>query len=211
MNFIKKDIENYCFKHTHQDSPLLQNLVKHTKENIEGSIMLSGTMVGSLLQGIICMIQAKNVLEIGMYTGYSALKMLEVLPEDGTIDTCELGDNHCKTARSFFDKSPFGSNIKIHKGEAIKSLEKFKKNSFDLAFIDADKVNYLYYYNKSIELIRNEGIIVLDNMLWGGTVLSPNDENSYSIKKTGDYIQNDDGCFNFLLPIRDGVMICIKK
>ena len=120
MNFIQKDIENYCINHSPQDSHLLQKLVNYTKMNVEGAAMLSGILVGSILQSIICMIQANTILEIGMYTGYSALKMLEVLPKDGTIDTCELGDNHCITARSFFNQSPMGNKIKIHKGMALR-------------------------------------------------------------------------------------------
>ena len=211
MNFITNDIENYCLDHSPKDNSLLKELTIYTKNNVEGSAMLSGPLVGSVLQSIICMIQAKKVLEIGMYTGYSALKMLEVLPIDGTIDTCELGDNHCKTARSFFNKSNKGNNIIIHKGKAMDSIMKFSNESFDLIFIDADKINYLNYYKKSIDLVKKSGIIILDNMLWGGTVLNPQDEHAQSIKNTAEYIQNDKRCFNFLIPIRDGLMICIKQ
>ena len=211
MNIIDPSIKEYCDNHSQNDSIILTNLIKHTINNVEGSAMLSGKVVGNLLQGIICMIQSIKVLEIGMYTGYSALKMAEALPNNGTVDTCELADNHCQTARSFFDKSNVGDKITIHRGEAIKSLEKFSNNSFDLCFIDADKINYLNYYIKSINLVRRSGVVVLDNMLWGGTVLDPQDDNALSICKTGDFIQKDNRCFNFLLPIRDGVMICIKK
>ena len=210
MNFSPIEIENYCKKNSHQDSTLLKEVATFTKDNIEGSAMLSGELVGSILQGIICMIQAKKVLEIGMYTGYSALKMIEVLPLDGTIDTCEIGDNHCKTARSFFNKSDKGHNIKIHKGKALNSIIKFPNESFDFIFIDADKINYLNYYKKSIELVKKSGVIVLDNMLWGGTVINPQDEHSLSIKNTAEYIQNDEKCFNYMIPVRDGLMVCYK-
>ena len=211
MNTLDKNIQYYCENHSQDDSSILKQLTSYTINNIEGSAMISGKIVGNLLQGIICMIQAIKVLEIGMYTGYSALKMAEALPDNGTIDTCELADNHCQTARSFFDKSNVGNRISIHRGEALESLNKFPDSFFDLSFIDADKINYLHYYNKSMNLIRVGGIIVLDNMLWGGSVLKPGDENSMSIRKTGDFIQNDNRCSNFLLPIRDGVMVCIKK
>ena len=211
MNTLNQNIKDYCDNHSKDDSQILKELIKHTVKNVEGSAMLSGKVVGNLLQGFICIIQAKKILEIGMYTGYSALKMAEALPKEGTVDTCELADNHCQTARSFFDKSNFGNKIIIHRGEAIKSLEKFSFNSFDFCFIDADKTNYLNYYKKSMLLVKSGGVIVLDNMLWGGTVLNPQEENAISIRKTGDYIQNDSNCFNFLLPIRDGVMVCIKR
>ena len=111
MKFIPNQIEKFCEERSSKDSKLLRELTTYTKKNVEGSEMLCGSLVGSILQGIICMIQAKKVLEIGTYTGYSALKMIEVLPQDGTIDTCEIGDNHCKTARSFFNKSDKGHNI----------------------------------------------------------------------------------------------------
>ena len=110
-----------------------------------------------------------------------------------------------------FNKSSNGDQIIIHKGEALKSIEKFSENSFDFIFIDADKINYLNYYKKSINLIKKSGVIVLDNMLWGGTVLDPQDEHSLVIRKTGDFIQKDKSCFNYLIPIRDGLMICIKQ
>ena len=210
MKFIDENIQEYCNNHLADDSPILKKLIKYTKENVEGSAMLSGKMVGSLLQGIICMLQVKHILEIGMYTGYSALKMAEVLPNDGKIDTCELGANHCKTARTFFNQCSDGKKITIHQGNAITTLSQFSNFSFDMVFIDADKINYLNYYQKSMNLIRSGGVIILDNMLWSGMVLNPTDEHSLALRKTGDYIQSDNRCYNFLLPIRDGLMICIK-
>ena len=211
MKFIKDDIEKYCVNHSPDDTELLKELTDYTKKNIEGSAMLSGILVGSVLQSIICMIQAKKILEIGTYTGYSALKMAEVLPNGGTIDTCELGDNHCKTARKFFNKSPYGESIKIHRGKALESIKNFSMNFFDMIFIDADKINYMNYYKQSIKLIRTGGVIVLDNMLWSGSVIQPDDEHALALRNTGDYIQNDENCYNFLIPVRDGLMICIKK
>jgi caffeoyl-CoA O-methyltransferase len=101
--------------------------------------------------------------------------------------------------------------IKIHSGLAIETLENFKINSFDFIFIDADKINYLNYYLRCVHLIKSNGIIVLDNMLWSGKVMNPIDEDSKKIRETGDYIQNDNRVSNILLPIRDGLMICTKK
>ncbi|MAP67767.1 MAG: methyltransferase [Candidatus Marinimicrobia bacterium] len=211
MKFIPNHIEKYCIEQSKKDSKLLDDLTDYTKKNIEGSEMLCGPLVGSVLQGIICMIQAKKILEIGTYTGYSALKMAEVLPSDGTIDTCELGDNHCQIARKFFKKSPFNESIKIHRGKALESINKFSDNYFDMVFIDADKINYKNYYKKSLNLVKKGGVIVLDNMLWSGNVIQPNDEQSKSLRNTADFINNDIKCFNFLMPVRDGLMVCIKK
>ena len=114
---------------------------------------------------------AERILEIGMFTGYSALKMAEALPDNGTIDSCELMDRHIDTATEWFNKSEVGHKITIHKGQAIESLERFMLESFDLIFVDADKVNYPLYYEKGMALLKAGGIGVLDNMLWSGTCL----------------------------------------
>ena len=111
----------------------------------------------------------------------------------------------------FFSKSKYKDIIKIHGGLALETLETFKVNSFDFAFIDADKINYLNYYLRCMHLVKTNGIIVLDNMLWSGEVINPKDDDSKKLRETGDYIQNDNRVINMLIPIRDGLMVCIKK
>ena len=202
---------DYCRDHSRADSTLLVELEKYTWENEEAPQMISGQLVGNFLQSIIIMKQVKQIVEVGTFTGYSALKMAEVLPEDGEVHTCELMAAHVKTAQYFFDRSEHGNKITIHGGPALASLEQMKAGSFDMAFIDADKSNYLEYYQRCLVLIRQGGIIVLDNMLWGGDVLDPQDEDARALRKTGDYIQSDERVFNTLLPIRDGLMLCIKR
>lgn len=202
---------DYCQEHSEENSSILKDIEKYTLDNEDVPQMISGQLVGNFLQSIIKMIQAKRIVEIGMFTGFSALKMAEVLSDDGEIHTCELMDKHVQTARSFFDKSDHGSKITIHSGPAVESLGQMKSGSFDMAFIDADKINYLEYYQMCLTLIDQGGIIILDNMLWGGNVLNPIDDDSKSIRNTGDFIQKDDRVFNILLPIRDGLMLCIKN
>ena len=104
-----------------------------------------------------------------------------------------------------------GNKISIHLGPALQSLEQMKSDSFDMAFIDADKANYLEYYMRCLSLVKQGGAIILDNMLWSGTVIDPKDDDAKALRKTGDYIQNDKRVFNTLLTIRDGLMLCIKK
>ena len=157
------------------------------------------------------MITAQKIVEVGTFTGYSALQMAEAIPLHGEIHTCELMKKHTETAQSFFDKSDYGKKIIIHQGLALKSLETLKVGNFDMAFIDADKSNYLEYYKRCLVLIRAGGVIILDNMLWSGSVIDPNDDDSKALRKTGDYIQEDTRVFNMLFPIRDGLMLCIKK
>ena len=173
--------------------------------------MISGPIVCNTLLMLIKSINAKKILEIGMFTGYSALYMAQGLDENGEIHTCEVMDRHIENASNFFNKSKHRNKIIIHKGDAVKTLEEFKTNSFDLIFIDADKINYIEYYNKAIQLVKKNGIIALDNMLWGGNVVNPLDLESKILSKLGTLINNDSRVFNTLLPIRDGLMVCIKK
>ena len=202
---------DYCRSNSTTNSSLIMNLEQYTWKNEDVPQMISGHLVGNFLKSIILLIQAKRIVEVGMFTGFSALKMAEALPDDGEIHTCELMDKHIKTAQSFFDQSDHGSKITIHCGPALESLEQMPSGSFDMAFIDADKINYLDYYKICITLIHSGGVIILDNMLWGGDVLDPKDDDAKSIRKTGDFIQSDTRIFNTLLPIRDGLMLCIKQ
>ena len=206
----KKEIIEYCEKFSNQDSKILKELIEYTFDNSLAPQMISGVQVGNLLQSIILLSNAKKVLEIGMFTGYSALKMAEALPNDGEIHTCEIGENHIKTAQKFFNKSKHGNKIIIHEGPALDSLQKFNENSFDLCFIDADKNNYKNYYIQCTKLLKPNGCLILDNMLWGGEVLDPKDKESQTIADTAKMINND-SMYNTMLTIRDGLMLCIKR
>jgi len=206
----KKEIIEYCEKFSNQDSKILKELIEYTFDNSLAPQMISGVQVGNLLQSIILLSNAKKVLEIGMFTGYSALKMAEALPDDGEIHTCEIGENHIKTAQKFFNKSEHGNKITIHEGPALDSLQKFNENSFDLCFIDADKNNYKNYYIQCTKLLKPNGCLILDNMLWGGEVLNPKDKESQTIADTAKMINND-SMYNTMLTIRDGLMLCIKR
>jgi len=211
IDSITENINKYCKEHTVSDNSLLSELERYTWDNEDVPQMISGQMVGKFLQSIIRMIAAQKIVEVGTFTGYSALQMAEAIPLDGEIHTCELMKKHTETAQSFFDKSDYGKKITIHQGPALESLETLKVGDFDMAFIDADKSNYLEYYKRCLVLIRSGGVIILDNMLWSGSVIDPKDDDSQALRKTGDYIQEDTRVFNMLLPIRDGLMLCIKK
>ena len=210
MKFNSEEIESYCKSYSLKDTSLLQELTKTTWNSEDIPQMLSGSLVGGLLQTLIRISGAVNVLEIGMFTGYSALKMAEVLPQNGTLDTCELMDKHVKTATEWFKKSKNGFKITIHKGPAIQSLEKMKRSSFDMVFIDADKVNYPKYHKIALKLLKIGGIGVLDNMLWSGKVIDPLDKESIALRETAELIINNDRLSPLLLPVRDGVMIYHK-
>lgn len=210
MNLISKEIEEYCLDQSQPDTGLLKALVNKTLKEEEIPQMLSGPLVGGLLQLLIKITGAKNILEIGMFTGYSTLKMAEALPEDGEIHTCELMEKHVKTAESWFNKSNDGYKITIHHGRAIDQLNSFKIGSFDLIFIDADKINYPEYYRRSTTLLKVGGIAVLDNMLWDGEVLNPKDGNAKALRETAELIKNNHRLESLLLPVRDGILIYRK-
>jgi caffeoyl-CoA O-methyltransferase len=142
MHLVLKDIEKYCKDYSLDDTDLLKELSKITWETEDKPQMLCGSLVGGLLKMLIKISGAKRVLEIGMFTGYSTLKMAEALPADGEIHSCELMEKHIVTAKSWFKKSDVNYKISIHKGEAEESLEEFRAGSFDMMFVDADKTGY---------------------------------------------------------------------
>tara|TARA_B100001750_G_scaffold228641_1_gene223276 strand:- start:2250 stop:2873 length:624 start_codon:yes stop_codon:yes gene_type:complete len=204
-------IEEYCINHSNQESSILKELTQFTYATEKAPQMISGALVSNFLSLLIKAINPQKILEVGMFTGYSALNIAEHTRDSAEIHTCELMEEHIETAKSFFKKSKHGHKIFIHQGLAIDTLENFKINSFDFGFIDADKINYLKYYKRCIHLIKSKGILVLDNMLWGGSVLDPKDDDSKKLREVGDYIQTDSRVHNALFPIRDGLMVCIKK
>ena len=210
MNFSLEKIEKYCKDFSFKDSPLLSDLTESTWSSEELPQMLSGSLVGGLLQTIIRISGAVNILEIGMFTGYSALKMAEALPENGKIHTCELMGKHINTAREWCKKSESGYKISIHEGPALQSLERMKDLTFDLVFIDADKVNYPNYYKRTYDLLKKGGVGILDNMLWSGKVIDPSDKESIALRETAELIRNNDKLYPLLLPVRDGVMVYQK-
>ena len=210
MYFVSEDIEQYCKDFSGQDSELLKELSQATWEMEEVPQMLCGSLVGGLLQFLIKISGAERVLEIGMFTGYSTLKMAEALPDDGEIHSCELMENHVKTAKGWFEKSEVNYKIHIHEGDAIKTLEEFRIGTFDMIFVDADKTGYPEYYRKGNALLKKGGIAVFDNMLWSGTVLNPDDKESKSLRETAELIKNNHRLEPLLLPVRDGVMIYRK-
>ena len=204
-------IDRYCVMHSNKESNLLKEIREYTQKHEQAPAMISGSLVVNTLKSIIKLSGAKSILEIGMFTGYSAIGMAESLPGNGHIDTCELCPIHGETAQKFFNKSNYKNQLTIHIGEALETLEKFPKNSFDMIFIDADKINYIEYYKRAMVLLKSEGIIILDNMLWSGDVLSPTSKESETLNMLNNIITDDKRNDNTLLPIRDGLMICIKK
>jgi predicted O-methyltransferase YrrM len=203
-------IEEYAERHTRELSVLHPRLWQETHEKTDYPGMMVGPLEGALLRLLVRLTAANRVLEIGMFTGYSALAMAEALPEDGQLITCDVNPETTEIARRYFARSAHGHKIEIKLGPARETL-KALKGPFDLCFIDADKEGYNAYYDLAVDLVRQGGLIVLDNMLRGGRVLSPKDQDARTVAALNDRIQKDQRVENILLPIRDGVMLAYRR
>jgi len=210
MISLSEKIEEYSERHTRELSDLHQRLWQETHEKTSSPGMMVGPIEGALLRLLVRLTAAKRVLEIGMFTGYSALAMAAALPEDGQLITCDVNPGTSEIARRYFASSPHGHKIEIKLGPAKETLKNLQ-GPFDLCFIDADKQGYGAYYDACIDLVRRGGLIVLDNMLQSGRVLNPADPASRIIAALNDRIQRDERVENVLLPIRDGIMLAYRR
>ncbi|MBX9721720.1 MAG: class I SAM-dependent methyltransferase [Candidatus Obscuribacterales bacterium] len=210
LSLVSPEIDEYAVSKSEPTGELLKELVETTHSDTSYPMMLTGPLEGRFLKMMVQVIGAKRVLEIGMFTGYSALSMAEGLPDDAELITCDIDPHHISIARSFFERSPHGKKIHIAEGPALDTL-KTLKGSFDLVFIDADKLNYQNYYEATLALLRQGGVILIDNVLWSGKVVKPNCENSIAIAALNDRIAKDERVDRVLLPIRDGLFFIRKR
>ncbi|TYP95492.1 caffeoyl-CoA O-methyltransferase [Fodinibius salinus] len=208
MDFDK--VGTYAAEHTTADSELVKELIAASKEDLEHTDMLSGRQVGQLLTMLIKISGAKRVLEVGTFTGYSALKMAEALPKDGQLFTCEYNKRYEDIARTFFEKSDEGSKISLLMGKALKTIPTIN-GSFDFVFLDADKINYPKYYDMIIPRLKEGGVMVIDNVLWDGEALQPEGEKAEAIDQLNKQITADELVEQVMLTVRDGVTIVRKK
>ena len=206
---VPENIEQYAAKHTTPVPPLLQELTDETYRTMEVPAMLSGQLEGTLLQYLIWLSGAKRVLELGMFTGFSALMMAGALPPDGKVITCDINPKAKEFASRYFKRSPHGHKIEIKLGPALETL-KTLQGPFDLVFIDADKPNYLNYYERALELLSPKGLIAVDNVLWSGRVLNPTEESGKAIAAFNDHVARDKRVQVVMLTIRDGLSLIRK-
>jgi caffeoyl-CoA O-methyltransferase len=207
---LPENIEKYCIEHSTKPGEVVREIGDHTRANVHGSNMLIGEMEAAVLTFLIKLGKVKNVLELGTYTGYSALAMAEQLPADGKVVTVDINPHTTKLAREFWDKSPHGKKITQILKPGLDALNELDEN-FDLIFIDADKNNYSNYLEWSLKHLSTNGFIVVDNTLWSGKVLTPGlDKQTDSIIEHNKLAASLQGYTKVLLPIRDG-MFCIQK
>jgi len=208
--FIIKEVEQYAESHTGPVSPIFLELERETIEDTDRANMLTGRVVGIFLKMLVQVSGAKKVVEIGTFTGYSALMMASGLPEGGELVTCEVSVEYARIARKYFDRSPHGKKIDVQVAPALETVKKIPDGSVDFVFIDADKRSYHLYYEESLRILRQGGLIAVDNVLWYGSVLSPHDEDSRAITSFNEMVLKDERVENVILTVRDGLSLIRK-
>ena len=206
VGHISEILEDYAARLTTPLPPLLEELKNLSYEEYGGRTIVSAEMAGTLLKFLVASLRAKRVLEIGMFTGFSALMMASALPDDGELITCDISPTMERVAKGFFARSPHGKKIQVRMGPALETL-KTLQGPFDLMFIDADKENYTAYYERSLELLAPNGIIAVDNTLWYGHVLNPQSTTDRAIVAFNEHVNNDPRVENVVLTVRDGITL----
>lgn len=212
MDFLPPKIDEFSEAHTTAETALLYDLNRQTHLQVMIPRMLSGHMQGRILSLFSKMIQPRNILEIGTYTGYSALCLAEGMKADGKLITIDKNEELEEFTQSYFDKSEWANQIEFKIGNALEIIPTLTLE-FDIVFIDADKANYSNYYDLVLDKTRKGGYIIADNVLWSGKVVEPIDPKDKDTKAMVDYcakIQNDPRVENILMPVRDGLLIARK-
>ncbi|KJD33519.1 methyltransferase [Tamlana nanhaiensis] len=213
MHFIPEALDDYVVAHSENEPELLQQLTRETYQKILQPRMLSGQYQGRLLSMISKLVNPKNILEIGTYTGYSALCLAEGMQSEGELHTIDVNEELYDFQRKYFDKSGYGKQIHQHLGNALNIIPELDR-TFDLVFIDADKDNYSNYFNLIIDKLNTGGIILSDNVLWSGKILDKtfkkDDTSTPALIAYNALLKNDTRVETVLLPIRDGLTISRK-
>jgi len=201
-------VEQYAVEHTTPEPPWFATLAEETRNATQAPTMMVGTLEGRLLTALVAMLRPRSVLEIGTFTGYSALSMAEALPADGRIVTCDISEEHLAIARRHIAASPYAGVIEIRSGPALETIATLP-GPFDLVFIDADKTSYSAYYEATLAKLAPDGVILVDNVLWSGRVLDPAivDPDTAAIKAFNDQVLADDRVEVVMLTVRDGVSL----
>ncbi|NBO61119.1 MAG: O-methyltransferase [Flavobacteriia bacterium] len=212
MEFIAQGLADYANAHSTVASSLLQRIERETHLEVLQPRMLSGPFQGRLLSLISKLVQPKRILEIGTYTGYSALCLAEGLTKEGKIITLDVNEELHKRVQGYFNASDYSEHIDYRIGDALDLIPALNE-TWDLVFIDADKKNYLNYYDLVVDRVRSGGLILADNVLWSGKVIDEKaqDKETVLLRQYNERINHDERVENILLPIRDGIMVARKK
>jgi caffeoyl-CoA O-methyltransferase len=212
MHFLNPKIDHYCVQHSAPEPPLLQELAAHTRQHVAGHRMLSGHFAGRFLALISHLLRPTCIVEVGTYTGYSALCLAEGLLPGGVLHTLDPSKQTNAVARQFFDRSPWAAQLHIHEAPALQTLAALDARP-ELVFIDADKDNYLNYYQALVPKMPSGGVILTDNVLWSGKVVDNSfcDKTTKSIRAFNEQVFQDQRVEPLMLPIRDGIFVLRKR
>ncbi len=210
MPIVNPALEAYAAQHSHPESALFRKLVRVTQARTTLPQMQVGHLEGSFLRLLVKLSRAKRVLEIGTFTGYSALAMAEGLPKGGRLITCDIDPDTTQIARAHWAHSPHGKKIELWLGPAAETVQRLK-GPFDVVFIDADKEHYVRYWQLCVPKVRRGGLLLVDNVLWGGRVLHPREPSDHAIVAFNRHVAADPRVEAVMLPLRDGLTLAYKK
>lgn len=214
MDFLDKDLEKYIAEHSAEEMPILEALNRETYLKVMIPRMLSGHIQGNILQTFAQMIKPKRILEIGTYTGYSAICLAQGLTDDGILHTIDINIELESIIKKYVQEAKLEEKIKFHIGNALEIVPKLDE-VFDLVFIDADKDNYSNYFDLVLPKVRKGGFIIADNVLWSGKVLEKNeskiDKDTKGIMEFNEKVHQDSSIFHTLFGVRDGLMVMMVK
>jgi caffeoyl-CoA O-methyltransferase len=212
MDIVDPDVEAYVEAHTTPPTPVLADLADETRATLRSPMMLTGTVEGRFLEFLVFASGARRVLELGTYSGYSSISMAAALPEGGHIDTCEVEPQHAEVARRYIERAGYADRITVHLGPALETIEGLE-GDFDLIFIDADKENYKNYYDALLSRLSERGIMAVDNTLWSGRVVNPDDDSEMTraIVDFNEHVRADARVTSVILSVRDGITLIRRR
>jgi caffeoyl-CoA O-methyltransferase len=208
---VDEQVEGYAEEHTTPLGELFERLAEETRAKTSAPQMMVGRIEGRFLATLVRLSGARRILEFGTFTGYSSISMASALPADGRIITCDVDRESTAIARRYMDESGYGDKIEIRLGPALETIETLE-GLFDLVFIDADKPNYRAYYEAALPLLAEDGLIVVDNVLWSGRVVEADgDESTRAIKAFNEHVRADSRVVSVMLTVRDGMTLVQKR
>ena len=212
MSFVvEPHVEDYAEQHTTPDGELFERLAEETRAKTTAPQMMVGRIEGRFLATLVAQQKARRILEIGTFTGYSAISMASALPPEGRLITCDLNAETSEIARRYMDESGHGDKIDIRLGPALETLEELD-GPFDIVFIDADKPNYRNYDEAALPLLADDGLLIADNVLWSGRVVEEGgDESTQAIKEFNEHVRADERVTSVMLTVRDGMTLVRKR
>ena len=212
MDIADPRLATYAEAHTTPPEPLLVELAEETRSKLRSPGMITDSVQGRLLELLVHGLRATRVLEVGTYSGYGTLSMAAGLPPDGRIDTCELDETHAEVARRYIERAGYSDRITVHVGPALETIHRLE-GEWDFVFIDADKTNYVAYYEEIVPRLSPHGLIAADNTLWSGTVLDESDdsETNRAIREFNDHVSADERVVAVMLTVRDGITLIRRR